>query len=230
MEFDLSFSAVTPAVVRRRPAPKSTLRDHRTILGPSRTVRLQTRTVQISCQTRCRRKPSRAERGARILLRPTHLRQFDQLYRQYGRLVYVRCRRMLGEQQAAEDATQEVFCRVATHLDRAPQAEYTLRWIYRISRNYCLNEIRNNRRRPQCVEGHEDAPDANAEALLVDRDLARRILRRTPTHLGAAAWLHCVDGLSHDEVGQRLSISRRTVINHVEEFANRARKFAERQS
>ncbi|MET0791604.1 MAG: sigma-70 family RNA polymerase sigma factor [Polyangiaceae bacterium] len=158
------------------------------------------------------------------------MRRFDQLYRQYGRLVYVRCRRMLGEQQAAEDATQEVFYRVATHLDRAPDAEDALLWIYRISSNYCLNELRNNKRRPQSVGCHEGPTDGDAEGSLVDRDLARRILERTPKRLGAAAWLHCVDGLSHDEVGLRLGISRRTVINQIEDFAKRARKFAERQA
>lgn len=137
---------------------------------------------------------------------------------------------MLGQEQAAEDATQEVFCRVATHLDLAPDAEDALLWIYRISSNYCLNEIRNNRRRPQSVECYEGHADGDAEGWLVDRDLVRRILERTPMRLGAATWLHCVDGLTHDEVGEKLGISRRTVINYIDDFADRARKFTERQS
>ena len=137
---------------------------------------------------------------------------------------------MLCEEQAAEDATQEVFSRVAAHLERAPDSEQALLWIYRISHNYCLNEIRNNNRRPQTVQWHDGLADSNAEVLLFDRDLARRILERAPTNLLAATWLHCVNGLSHEEVGRHMGISRRTVINYIEEFSDRARRFADRQS
>jgi len=162
---------------------------------------------------------------SRLIL--THLQQFDELYRRYGRLVYGRCRRMLREEQAAEDATQEVFSRVAAHLGSAPQSGQALLWIYRISTNYCLNEIRNNQRRPQSVEWHEAYADSDVERLLTNRDLARRLLERAPARVGAAAWLHCVDGLTHEEVGKRLAISRRTVVNYIEEFAERGRKFAD---
>jgi len=137
---------------------------------------------------------------------------------------------MLGEDQAAKDATQEVFSRVAAHLESAPDSDDAKVWIYRISSNYCLNQIRNNKRRPQSVECHEGLADSDAEGLLLDRDLARRILERMPTRLRAATWLHCVDGLSHDEVGEMLGISRRTVINYIDDFAYRARKFANEQS
>jgi RNA polymerase sigma-70 factor, ECF subfamily len=153
--------------------------------------------------------------------------KFDQLYRQYARLIYVRCRRMLGEEQAAEDATQEVFIRVAVHLQKAPSSAEARLWIYRISSNYCLNEIRNSKRRPRSVAPHENLADSGAEDLLFSRDLARRLIERMPVHLRAATWLHYVDGMSHDDVGKQLGISRRTVINHIVDFQNRARKFAE---
>ena len=69
------------------------------------------------------------------------------LYRSYGPAIYWRCLRLLRDRAAAEDATQETFMRVLRHLDRAPDADEAIRWIWRIATNYCLNELRNSKRR-----------------------------------------------------------------------------------
>ena len=42
------------------------------------------------------------------------------LYARFGPTIYARCRRMLKERAAAEDATQEVFLKVLRHIDAAP--------------------------------------------------------------------------------------------------------------
>ena len=155
--------------------------------------------------------------------------RLDELYRRYRHAIHTRCRWLLGHEQAAEDATQEVFCRVARHFDKVPTSEEALRWLYRITRNYCLNELRNAKRRPCEALESMDIPDAQREAQLVDRDLARRLIRRAPAHVGVAAWLYHVDGMSHDEVGGALGVCRRTAINYIAEFDERALRFIGRQ-
>src|SRR5262245_33195805 len=101
------------------------------------------------------------------------------LYRTYGPLIYSRCVRLLGDQSAAEDATQETFMRVHRHLAKAPDATEALFWIYRIATNYCLNEIRDRKRRPELCAELPERPDADVHAELADRDLAARIIRRS---------------------------------------------------
>lgn len=156
--------------------------------------------------------------------------RLDILYRKYGPPIYTHCRRLLGNESAAEDATQEVFFRVAKHLEQAPTSIEALMWIYRIATNHCLNELRNHKRRsrPGLVPTHEPLNEAN-ENLLADRDLARRLVERAPQHLRVPAWLHFVDGMSHDEIGKTLGLSRRTIINYLGEFQKRAAKFVARQ-
>ncbi len=149
------------------------------------------------------------------------------LYRAYGPMIYARCRRLLGDGAAAEDATQETFMRVHRHLDKADSRE-ALAWIYRIATNYCLNEIRNRKRRPEL---HEDTPEGatgDLQAALADRDLAERIVARAREKLRVVAWLHHVDGLDQGEVARVLDISRRTVVNRLAESAENARKFLQR--
>lgn len=156
--------------------------------------------------------------------------RLTQLYRAYGPVIYARCCRLLQDRASAEDATQETFLRVHRHLDKAPDGREALAWIYRIATNYCLNEIRDRKRRP---EPSEDLPEPAADSLariLADRDLVARIVRRSPEKLRVPAWLYHVDGLDQAEVARVIGASRRTVINRLDEFAEHARKFAARSA
>jgi RNA polymerase sigma-70 factor (ECF subfamily) len=146
------------------------------------------------------------------------------LYRQYGPYIYARCKRLLGDRAAAEDATQETFVRVHRHLDKVRDPQEALAWIYRIATNYCLNQIRDRKlhleRDPELP-----VPLDDAEAVLAHRDLIGQIIRRCPTKARMPAWLHYVDGLDQGEVAQVLGLSRRTVVARLAEFKLYARKF-----
>src|SRR5579871_1598783 len=139
-----------------------------------------------------------------------------ELYRRYGALIFSRCRRLLHEDAAAEDATQETFIRVARHLDRAPGADEAIRWIYRIATNYCLNELRNRNRRAELRETLPGSAGRPIEEWLADRDLAARLVERAPEKLRAVACLHHVDGMDQGEVARVLGISRRTVLTRLQ--------------
>lgn len=152
-----------------------------------------------------------------------------QLYRMYGPVIYARCARLLGDRVTAEDATQETFMRVYRHIEKAPDAHEVLKWIYRIATNYCLNEIRDRKRRPQ----GDDELDVPAHArgvdeLLANRDLVEQIIKRSSAQVRAAAWLHYVDGLKQSEVADVLGVSRRTVVNKLAELSANATKLMKR--
>jgi RNA polymerase sigma-70 factor (ECF subfamily) len=152
-----------------------------------------------------------------------------ELYRTYGGAIYARCRRILGDHPTAQDATQETFMRVHRHIERAPDAHSVLRWIYRIATNYCLNEIRGRRLRPQPVEHLPESTSISApDDRIADRQLAQRIVHEMPEKLRSVAWLYHVDGLEQAEVAEILGISRRTVVNRLAEFQERGRRIFER--
>jgi RNA polymerase sigma-70 factor (ECF subfamily) len=153
--------------------------------------------------------------------------RLTQLYERYGRAIYSRCHRLLADAAAAEDATQETFLRVYRHLHAVPDADEALRWIYRVATNYSLNELRDQKQRPQPLEGVIEEPmDANPEARFGDRQLARRLVWQAPERLRSTAWLHYVDGFAQAEVAQILGVSRRTVVYDLAEFSRRAFKLA----
>jgi RNA polymerase sigma-70 factor (ECF subfamily) len=148
-----------------------------------------------------------------------------QLYRRYAPVIYAKCRRILGDPRAAEDATQETFVRVHRHLARAP--EDALRWIYRIATNYCLNELRDRAHRPLPID--DVAAHGGTDVALIDgapaRDLVVRVLGGLRAQTAHVAWLHHVDGLDQEEVGQVLGVSRRTVGNRLAEFRQAAQSY-----
>jgi RNA polymerase sigma-70 factor, ECF subfamily len=152
-----------------------------------------------------------------------------ELYRRYGPAIYWRCLRLLRDEAAAEDAAQETYLRVHTHLESAP--DEALRWIWRIATNYCLNEIRARASRPLPSEAlPESAGPESLEELLADRELVARIVARSDEKLRVIAFAHYVDGLDHVEVAARLGLSRRTVAARLEQFHERARKFVRRSA
>src|SRR5262249_23084272 len=140
-----------------------------------------------------------------------------------------RCRRMLADEAAAEDATQETFIRVNRHIAKAPDVKEALGWIYRIATNYCLNEIRNRKLRPEGREVLPERPSGSIENQMANRDLARQLVAAVPEKLRQVAWLYHVDGMDQQEVADVLGISRRTVVTRLSDFAAAAQRFLARE-
>lgn len=153
------------------------------------------------------------------------------LYRKFGPAIYSRCRRLLKDDALAEDATQEVFVRVMRHIEAAPDDAAALAWIYRISTNFCLNQIRDRSRQaePTAPEELPEGEGVVAEPQMLDRELALKLIERTPEKLREVVVLYYLDGLDQEEVAEVLEISRRTVINRLQEFQERSRKFLVRE-
>src|SRR5690349_15235211 len=72
--------------------------------------------------------------------------ELTELYERYGYLVLRRCRTILGNNQDARDAAQEVFLRVRRLNARPTQAGSTLAWLYTIALNCSTDLMRKTRR------------------------------------------------------------------------------------
>ena len=76
-----------------------------------------------------------------------HLKNGDEfiykyVYDQYSRMVYSVCFRMNGNKEEAEDVTQDVFIKVFNSINSFREDSRLSTWIYRISVNICLNNVR----------------------------------------------------------------------------------------
>jgi len=130
--------------------------------------------------------------------------------------------RYLGDENAAEDLAQESFLRVyrARHSWR-PEAKFST-WLYRVTANACLNELRSRRTRravestAPAVPGDGATPDAadpKAEGpgeALVRKETAERVreaVARLPEDQRLAVVLSKYEGLSYRELADAMDRS-----------------------
>jgi RNA polymerase sigma factor (sigma-70 family) len=139
-------------------------------------------------------------------------------YHKYGPLVLRRARSILGDEQAAKDALQEVFMRTLSGGAEFRGDSSPITWLYRVTTNHCLNAIRNSGRRSELLAENPPPSEVAAGASPEERTTVAQLLRRIPDELREIAIYYFVDQMNQDEIAEVVGVSRRTVGNRLEEF------------
>jgi len=149
----------------------------------------------------------------------------DELYITYRPAIHARCKRLLRDGTAAEDATQDVFVKVLRHLDAAPPQEAVLPWLRRITTNHCLNTLRDARHDAAPTPEQPEPLAEDLEESVLARDFAEQVWKRTPAALRRCAELYHRHGLEQSTVAELLGVSRRTVLYRLADFTRRVMDF-----
>lgn len=139
------------------------------------------------------------------------------LYQRYGALVLRRARALLDDEQAARDATHDVFVKVLSSLDAFRHEASPVTWLYRATTNHCLNVLRDQSRRGRVVPLMRALPP-EAPTSLDERLSLTTVLARVPDALREIAVYYYLDQMSHEEIARLTGLSRRTVGNRLVEF------------
>jgi len=145
------------------------------------------------------------------------------LFRLHGPMVYRRALRLLGRKEDAEEATQEVFIRVMRSVHEFEGRSSVTTWLYQVTTNYCLNQLRDHSRRKQLFAENivlEEGQSASESDLLH----LRRLLSEADEQQARAAVYVYLDGMSHEEAAELLGVSKRTVGNFIDRFLAWARQ------
>ncbi|MEZ4319530.1 MAG: RNA polymerase sigma factor [Myxococcota bacterium] len=151
------------------------------------------------------------------------------LYGRYAPVLLHRCRSILKNEEAAQDAVQETFARVIRNADTFRAQSSPLTWMYRISTNYCLNQIRNHgTRQGKLTANREDiVGDGFVQPDSDDRQDHERILSLLSE--ADEQTRQCVvhtffDDCTREEVADLVGISVPTVRKRINTFLDRARR------
>jgi RNA polymerase sigma-70 factor (ECF subfamily) len=157
---------------------------------------------------------------------------FEELFSRHHRKVISFAYRMTGDQARAEEASQEIFLRVAraafTYL---PTAKFTT-WLYTIARRTTLNYLRDEKDegdKEPIVPGEENqdgspvlqlaGPSAlNPEEMAWSAEIQTRFveaLQELPEPYRAAFVLNRGDGLTYDEVASVLGVTIQAVKSRI---------------
>jgi RNA polymerase sigma-70 factor (ECF subfamily) len=147
---------------------------------------------------------------------------FEALVERHQGAVLNLIHRFVGDRQKAEDLAQEVFIRVWQAAGRyKPVAKFDT-WIYRITANLCVNELKSVRRRKlfffSSLRARGENPEENyfeqhakwpqsPEELLITAETKRQVssaLHSLPVNQRLAVILKRYDDLSYEEIAQIL--------------------------
>ena len=142
-------------------------------------------------------------------------RAFTLIVRAYEVPVYNYVLRLVGDRALAEDLTQEVFLRVFQGLPKFSLRSKFTTWLFQVTKNRVLDELRANERRPRLTVALEDvaplevvdAPFERVEAI----DAVWRSVGDLTVDLKMALLLRDVVGLSYTEIADSLEITLATV-------------------
>ena len=139
---------------------------------------------------------------------------FEILYDRYASTVFGLALKMLGDREVAEDAVQEIFWRVWRRLGSFDRSRAFAPWLFGIAHNYCIDELRRRKVRPQSVYEDDENPilseiadeaDVGESALLAEQGrLVRSALEQLPEEQRQTLLLAYFGGLTQQEIAAKL--------------------------
>ncbi len=142
-------------------------------------------------------------------------RAFSLIVRAYEQPVYNYVLRLVGERSLAEDLTQEVFLRVYQGLKSFSDRSLFTTWLFQVTKNRVLDELRASERRPRLSVALEDVPPLEVVDAPFERveaiDAVWRAVGLLNVDLKMALLLRDVVGLSYTEIADSLEITLATV-------------------
>jgi RNA polymerase sigma factor (sigma-70 family) len=132
------------------------------------------------------------------------------LMREYGTAVYRYCRRMMADDDLAQEVQQMTFVQAHEGLARFARRSSLRSWLFGIARHRCLDHLKMHRRRHKRFGPIEEAPDlaepgGSAEDRLSERSVARVLescLRGLAPRVRTAVLLRYQQGLSYPEIAR----------------------------
>jgi RNA polymerase sigma factor (sigma-70 family) len=151
-------------------------------------------------------------------------RAFEELFGRYADRIKAYVNGMVRDHARAEDITQEVFFNALRRMRETDRSIAFRPWIYEIAKNACIDAHRRARRAQEISYDADDGLAAADQGRLVspravaDAVETRESLESLQGALGALSESHVdvlvlreMEGLSYQEIGERLGMSRASV-------------------
>jgi RNA polymerase sigma-70 factor (ECF subfamily) len=142
-------------------------------------------------------------------------RAFSIILRTYEQPVYNYVLRLTGDRSLSEDLTQEVFLRVFQGLPGFSLRSKFTTWLFQVTKNRVLDELRAMERRPRALVALDEIPPLEAVDVPAERaetiDAVWRAVEALNPDLKMALLLRDIVGLSYTEIAETLEITLATV-------------------
>lgn len=181
--------------------------------------------------------------GDELLLRRAckgDVQAFEELMQSHESRIYAIALRMMGNREDAQDCAQEAMVRIYRAMGSFKCQSALATWIYRITMNTCLDELR--RRKARKVTSLDslvdngwsptDTGDTPEEhGLRVEKQNAlNQAIQSLPDDMRAAIILRDVKGYSYDEIASILDANVGTIKSRISRGREKLREILSKQS
>jgi len=164
---------------------------------------------------------------------------FNRLVLAYQHQVYNLAYRIMGEEAAAADATQEAFISAYNHLNSFRGGSFKS-WLLRIVTNACYDDLRRRKRRPATsledlmsdengeAEFDLPSPTDGPETILQQREMAELLQRgitTLPDDQRIVLVLSDVQGMSYEEIAEITKSNLGTVKSRLNRARTKLREY-----
>lgn len=132
-----------------------------------------------------------------------------QLYDRHVDRIYRLAYRLTGDDDLAQDCTQDTFIRAFDRLAEFRGEAAFSTWLYVIARSVVLNALRKVKRFRRREAPLEAAATVGSEARSAEPDLRQRLARAIddlPEKYRTVFVMHDVEGFTHEEIGAALAV------------------------
>jgi RNA polymerase sigma-70 factor (ECF subfamily) len=135
------------------------------------------------------------------------------LYDQHVRRVYQVAYRLLGDQDQAEEATQDTFVKAFSRLEGFRGDSSLSTWLHAIAVSMALTALRKKKRRLLREADLDDAatlPDSRTEGDPDLRERLRQAIDALPEKFKVQVVLHDIEGFTHGEIARMTGVPEGT--------------------
>lgn len=145
--------------------------------------------------------------------------KFIFLYNRYLKMVYYTIKHFVSDETTIEDLSQDVFIKLADHLDKIDlnNIQRTRNYIITITRNLCKNYLRHNKKIEEIPLDNIINENMNTESLLdlmIKKDFQKQLVKEIENLneiYQIVLELKYFAHFSNDEIAQFLNLEKKTV-------------------
>ena len=130
----------------------------------------------------------------------------EEIVEEYGSMLFKICMVLLGNDQDAQDAVQETFCRYMEHSKVFHDKEHEKAWLIKVAVNICRDMHRGRMRHPtvNLDDISEYLPVPEQSEVLLE-------LMNLPRKLKTVIYLHYIEGYKTTEIAEMMGITTNAV-------------------
>ena len=152
---------------------------------------------------------------------------FETLYNRYVGKVYNRCLSITKDSEKAHDFTHDIFIRMFARLDRFEERSTFSTWLYSISYNYCIDQIRASKRLETTALAdtldYQSPVGDEAERMEYNMQQLAQAMNSIPAHEAQLLRLKYQEGLDVQQIADKLNLKDSAVKMRLKRARDRVR-------